>query len=137
MAPASVNSENYQRVWRALYGDLPPPSTSKFVVGDTVRISRHKNRFEKGHDANWTRELFKIDTVKKTLRPLYEIKDLNDELIEGTFYESQLQKVVPPSTFKVEKVLRKRRRQGKQEYFVKWLGYPSTFNSWTDQVDAI
>ena len=32
--------------------------------------------------------------------------------------------------YRVEKILRKRKRKGIVEYFVKWKGYPDKFNSW-------
>jgi hypothetical protein len=35
----------------------------------------------------------------------------------------------------VEKVLRTRKKGTKKQYFVKWAGYPDTFNSWVDEVD--
>ncbi|KAG4072620.1 hypothetical protein HA402_004709 [Bradysia odoriphaga] len=35
-----------------------------------------------------------------------------------------------PEQYEVEKVLKKRTRKGKTEYLIKWLGYPSTSNSW-------
>ena len=36
------------------------------------------------------------------------------------------------NVYDVEKVLRTRRRNDKVEYYVKWIGYPDKFNSWTD-----
>jgi len=62
------------------------------------------------------------------------IRPLTDEAIKGKFYESEIQKVVKDvkDYFDVEKILKTRRRGGRIEYLVKWLGYPSKFNSWTD-----
>ena len=37
----------------------------------------------------------------------------------------------------VEKVLRKRKRKGVVEYFVKWKGYPDKFNSWVAEADIL
>ena len=64
----------------------------------------------------------------------YRLKDLADEAIKGKFYESEIQKVVKSDQdyFDVEKILKTRRRGGRIEYLVKWVGYPSKFNSWTD-----
>jgi len=36
--------------------------------------------------------------------------------------------------YKVEKVLKTRKRKGKKEYFVKWKGYDDSFNSWTQDI---
>ena len=54
--------------------------------------------------------------------------------ILGSFYSSELQSVKPVS-YPIEKVLKKRRRGTKIEYFIKWLGYPEEANSWIDQKD--
>jgi len=64
----------------------------------------------------------------------YRLKDLADEAIKGKFYELEIQKVVKSDEdyFYVEKILKTRRRGGRIEYLVKWVGYPSKFNSWTD-----
>jgi len=64
----------------------------------------------------------------------YRLKDLVDEAIKGKFYELQIHKVVKSDEdyFDVEKILKTRRCGGRIEYLVKWVGYPSKFNSWTD-----
>ena len=41
-----------------------------------------------------------------------------------------------PETHRVEKVLRIRKKtDGTRQYFVNWLGYPDSFNSWIDEKD--
>ena len=64
----------------------------------------------------------------------YKIKDLNDEIIRGIFYELELQR--SKNTFEVyfiEKIIRK----NKNKYLVKWRGYSNDFNSWIDKDDII
>ena len=63
---------------------------------------------------------------------LYKLKDLLDEPIDGYFYEVELQQVTKDadSAFRIEKVIRRRRRQGQEELYVKWMGWPNKFNSW-------
>ena len=64
----------------------------------------------------------------------YKIKDLNDEIIEGIFYERELQKT--KNNFGVciiEKIIRKNRNK----YLVKWQGYSDDFNSWIDKEDVV
>ena len=47
------------------------------------------------------------------------------------FYTEELQKIVKrDDVYKVEKVLAKKKVEGKVKVLVKWKGYPSTFNSW-------
>jgi hypothetical protein len=63
----------------------------KFKVGDRVRISRIKKHFEKGYTINWSIELFTIHEVRTTEPITYRIIDDNKEIIEGSFYEKELQ----------------------------------------------
>jgi hypothetical protein len=84
--------ENRDKVYDNLYTaveieDMKP----KFKVGDRVRITSSKNRFEKGNTENWTREIFVISKVRLTNPIVYHIKDLNGEGILGSFYESEFQ----------------------------------------------
>ena len=60
----------------------------------------------------------------------YKIKDLNDEIIKGIFYERELQKTKNISqVYIIEKII----RRNKNKYFVKWRGYSNDFNSWLDK----
>ena len=69
----------------------------------------------------------------------YSIKDEQNEAISGWFYPQELLKVSVPEdkTYRIEKVLKRRRRNGKEELFVKFRGYPKKFNSWVSDVDYI
>lgn len=139
--PNSVDSDNAVHVWDRLYsgggggsGDKRLRNTKfKFEIGDHVRIISTRMIFRKAYEGDWTEEIFKI--VKRLPRhpPVYRIVDLNDDPIEGTFYGKELQKVkFDDQVFIVEEVLKQRRRNGKTQHFVKWLGYPKSFNSWVD-----
>ena len=68
----------------------------------------------------------------RTLPTTYRVKDLIDEQIDGTFYHQELQliRVEQDKVYTVERVLMKRKRGKKIEYFVKWKGYGDKFNSW-------
>ena len=72
--------------------EAPSGSKLKFKVGDRVRIFKWKDRFEKGYRGYWTKEIFKIIKVKNTTPVMYEIQDLNNEDIKGSFYQNELQK---------------------------------------------
>ena len=106
-------------------------SVWQFSVGDTVHISMATRPFRKGCLSSWTTEPFTISDRIPRNPPVYKLKDYGGEELEGTFYEQELQRVVKSDDlYQVEKVLRKRKKGGKTEYFVKWLGYPDKFNSW-------
>jgi hypothetical protein len=142
-SPSQVNKKNERHVWKILYGhDQKVPIDQnlkfKFKLGDLVRISKSKNIFEKGYTANWTREFFKIHEILPRKPPVYKIIDIHPsepEIIQGVFYEEQLQKIEKlDDVFYVESVLGERKVRndpaGGKEYLIKWLGYPSKFNSW-------
>ena len=60
---------------------------SRFKVGDRVRISKFKNIFAKGYTPNCSREIFIVNKINDTVPYTYNIKDLNDEEIIGSFYD--------------------------------------------------
>lgn len=134
--PAAVTYENVHLAvenMRKKYKD-PPLKKPKFKVGDIVRISRARELFEKKHMAGFTEELFKVARVDTFQSPhIYELKDLNGEDILGSFYHHELSRVtknLEDTEFIVEKVLQKRGSGKKTEYYVKWVGYNNSFNSW-------
>ena len=66
----------------------------------------------------WMEEIFQTVNHSPRTPVVYEVRDLLERPIEGTFYEKELQKVVRPVIFRVEKVLKKRIRNKKEEYLV-------------------
>ena len=92
-------------------------------------MGKKKKTFEKGFTTNWTEELFTISKVQSTNPWTYKIKDWKGEEVTGTFYEPELQKS-KQTVFRVEKVVRRRVKNNRKEVYVKWKGYPKTFNSW-------
>ena len=140
MAPNDVGPDNQSDLYFKLYeGDRSQNALTKtpLRVGDAVRMSKARGAFERGYTPNWTVELFKVCEVLTTERPVvYRVKDYAGDTIRGTFYRHELQKVKEPETYKVEKVIRSRRKAGGgKEYYVKWMGYPDSFNSWVDEND--
>ena len=73
-------------------------------------------------------------SVKNTSPATYTIADTKGESIKGTFYEQELQKT-KQEIYRIEKVVKKRKRNGIQEVYVKWKGYNSDFNSWIPLAD--
>ena len=45
-------------------------------------------------------------------------------------YKAEIQKVGDKDVYRISNILKQRRRNGKKEILVEWLGYPSSFNSW-------
>ena len=67
---------------------------SRFKVGDRVNISKFKIIFAKGYTPNWSKEIFIVNKMNDTVPYTYNIKDLNDEEIIGSFYDRELQKSI-------------------------------------------
>jgi hypothetical protein len=136
--PASVTEHNFLHVWRKLYSsklkrtEQPKP---KLSVGDRVRISRENHVFKKGTSRQWSREIFIISNILNRRPHLYVIRDLQDENIIGRFYSHELQKIIPPDFYKIEKVIKTRGVGNKKELYVKWVGYSEKFNSWIRSAD--
>ena len=65
---------------------------SRFKVGDRVRLSKFKNIAAKVYTPNRSREIFIVNKINDTVPYTYNIKDLNDEEIIGSFYDRELQK---------------------------------------------
>ena len=87
MKPKDVKNDN-ERV----YIDEHNKKDSRFNVGDRVRTSKLKNIFAKGYTSNWSREIFIVNKINDTVPYTYNLKDLNDEEIIGSFYDRELQK---------------------------------------------
>ena len=107
----------------------------KFKVHDNVRISRVKGIFEKGFHPNWSQEIFTIVEVLNTTPITYKLKDMNNDIIEGSFYTEELQKTKLSDTIFVEEILNKKKVKGRMQYYVKFVGLPKKFNKWLDQDD--
>ena len=141
MKPIDVNKQNAALVWERLYGnDERHKKTFKDVrEGDRVRISKVKGQFEKGYLPNWSREEFFVDKINtKFLPSMASLKDHHGEVIEGNFYEDEIQRITrneDDDVYDVEKIVRQQKRNGEIWYLVKWLGYDDSFNSWVRKSD--
>ena len=87
MKPIDVKN-NKKRV----YIDEHNKKYTRFKVGDRVGISKFKNIFAKGYTPNWSTEIFIVNKINDTVPYTYNLKDLNDEEIIGSFYDRELQK---------------------------------------------
>jgi len=111
--------------------DFTPVNKPKFKVGDYVRISKVKMKFEKGYTPNWSEEVFKIIGVDESDNPvMYELEDLLGEEVKGKFYTEELQKTDLKDYAIVEKVLREKTVRGQKMYLVKYRGYDNRFNEY-------
>ena len=135
--PVDVTVKNEKEVWETLYGNAILKTVGfKFDIGDKVRVTKYRNPFKKGYLPNYTEEIFTVTHQIPRQPPVYKIKDWASEPIDGIYYDEELIKVVKPEEiYKIEKILKTRKRKGVVEHFVKWSGYPDKFNQWINQTD--
>ena len=143
MAPNKVTADDQDRIWTRLYGDGDTHLKRKHIEdGATVRISRVKGVFDKGYLPNWSREQFTVsstvpvtDKRGRNSRPVVTLKDESGEELRGKWYPEEIQRI-RDNDYEVERVLKRRTAaDGTRELFVKWLDYPSKFNSWIKEQD--
>ena len=133
--PNSINHENTEDVWDALYNKHQKVQHSKiiFSVNDYVRKVRYRAKFTKGFIPNFTEEVYKIIKIKHTKPKTYQLEDLEGESLNGFFYSYELVKVEnfdKDGEFLVDKVLKTRTVDGNKEHFVKYFDLPAKFNAW-------
>ena len=134
--PSEVNKSNEVKLWLHQYGKVKKAKRkSKFQVGERVRISKVKGLFEKGYLPNWSEEIFTVASINRKYHPMtYQLKDFRGEIIEGSFYDYELQAVDDSDQlYTVERIIRTRGKGKHKQYLVKWLGYDET--SWINQSD--
>lgn len=138
LAPIQVNKNNQEEVWQRLYGsDYHPSDPNPFPVRTRVRISKAKGLFEKGYLPNWTQELFTVDKVLYRTNPItYKVIDDAEDVLRGTFYKEELQRVTEKEVYRIANILKKRRVKGVKQYLIQWLGYPRSFDSWVRAKDV-
>ena len=131
--PALVTKENESEIRLQQYLLRPHHTIKKgvyrFKVGDLVRISHLKSKFDREYQQKFTGEIFRIRGRKRRENiPVYSLEDWDKDPIGGWFYSAELQAVdVDPSApFKIEKILKRRKGQ----VYVRWLHYPKKFDSW-------
>lgn len=153
-APASVDAENESEVRLNAYlvrrkaqkKRLNIKKSSKrkrtaytLKIGDQVRISHLRRQFQRDYDQTFTEEIFIVSYrfVSQGI-PIYKIKDMMNEPIQGSFNASDLQKVSKDeqTQWRIEKIIRKRKVRGKPEVLVRWLGWPKKFDSWIPEIDV-
>ena len=133
-APERVTQINAQEIWHRLYGkDFVKRSTRvrfKFKVGDKVRISKKRRPLKKGIYPTGRRKVFSIAQRLLRIPPVYRLREYDGTMLDGTFYERELQRVQQSEAdlFRIEKILKARGKGKDEQYFVRWSGWPSKYD---------
>ena len=131
MTPVEGSKKVNENKIKNIYNFEKTKKPGKFKIGDRVRLSLEKNIFEKSYETNWTEEIFEIYDIKYSNVPYYYLKDLNNEKLQGTFYEQELQKTRQDDLYTIEKML----KTNKNKVYVKFKGYSNDFNQWVNKSD--
>ncbi len=142
-APAKVTLNKSFDVWKRAFNPIPlimkaRKKRPKFKVGDIVRMSIHKGVFEKGYVGTFKEDFYVISKVKKFTWPFaYKIREFDTgNAVNGIFYEPNLQKIIftknqiAKKLFNVEKLQGTKMINGVRYYFVKFTGFPPSYNKW-------
>src|SRR5258708_4890434 len=145
-APAKVTLNKSFDVWKKAFNPIPDilkarKKKPKFKVGDIVRVSIHKGVFEKGYVGTFIEGFYVISKVKKFTCPFtYKIRKFDTgNPVNGVFYEANLQKItfsknqIAKKLFNVEKLEATKVIGGVRYYFVKFTGFPPSYNKWVPE----
>jgi hypothetical protein len=89
----------------------------------------NQKHYLKIYTPNWSSEVFVTVEVILSNPVTYRIKDMQNEVIKGVIYETELMKTKYEDVHTVEKVLK---RKGNVAY-VKWLSFDNSHNSWVEK----
>ena len=136
MKPFEVNRSNERYIKQNVYTYHKINKSPKYKINDLVRISsKRRDVFDKpSRNIKWSEELFKIYDINISEVIMYKLKDMNDDIIEGSFYEKELQKTKNTT---VEYIIEKILKTKNNKIYVKWRGYNDSFNSWINKNDII
>ena len=128
MKPKNVNKLNEKHIKNTVYNYDITNKKPKFKINDIVRISlKRRTLFDKPTgNIKWAEQLYKIYKINLFNVITYQLKDMNDEIIKGQFYEKELQLTKNTTgEYIIEKIL----KINKNIIYVKWRGYDNSFNS--------
>ena len=156
MSPNQVTTDNEDQVWanqvlipiikqrqkrnyvpaiKSSKPKSPKAAPYKVQVGDYVRITYKKRAFERVFDNKFSGEIFVVaKRYRRQGRPVYRLKDLQDELLTGAFNNNEIQRITVKDDpkYTIEKIIKRKTVRGKKMVLVKWLYYPRKFNSWIE-----
>lgn len=120
---------NKNRVVSALRGHYfksmePANKKPKFAINDIVRVfGNYGNRFARGHEEQFSRELYKVATVYRRMPVvMYDLREVDGgDLVLGRFYESELQ-LSSDEELRLH-VLSRRIRRGVPQLLVRFRGF--------------
>ncbi len=104
----------------------------KFKLGDRVRVNVLRYKFIRKYSQQWSNEIFTVvDRFSREEKNMYKIKDFNNELISGSFFQNELMKAIVDrnTVYRISRI----HKRTKDKYLVSWQGWSRKFDSWIDK----
>ena len=131
MRPIDVSCVNQYQIYKYMQTKRKIIKVRPFKLkkDDKVRISMQKSIYDREYTLKWSREIFSVVHRYRIQNVnVYKIKDCEEQLLVGMFYENELNLVRenPNKLHPIEKILKRRRG----EVLVKFLNYPVKCAKW-------
>lgn len=127
ITPNQVNKSNEKHILETVYNNNKREiAKPRFAKGNQVRVSKKKFVFSRGFYPTWSEQIYIINAINKKYPITYTLSTLDNQQVEGTFYDEELQLVKNPDVLLIDKVLQTKGRMIK----VRWTGYGPSFDSW-------
>ena len=90
-SPNKAVNKPVKEIFKKLYPNNPVSVASRLNIGDRVRKIRDKAEFEKGYTENWSKQIYKISSVRQSNGICwYKLEDLEGKSLSGIWYYYQL-----------------------------------------------
>jgi hypothetical protein len=91
MAPSKVSYSDILEIWRRMNDTKTLVLEPKYSVGQYVRITKEICVLQKGPSSIIFHKFFRVtNVIKRRLRTVYDLQDLNITPIDGHFYQEEL-----------------------------------------------
>jgi hypothetical protein len=143
IAPIEVTENNEKHVFKDVFGVknlkhlfFGRKSEPKLKIQDKVRIKYDLTKLDKSYYPLWSDKVYEIKNVlNKYTKPQYVVNLENIEQFRR-FYPEELQKISNKPTYRIEKIIKKKRINGEVFVLVKWLNYNSRHNQWIPETEV-
>lgn len=140
MTPQQALNADYRTVFKNSYGvssvgEMSERQTPSLSKGDIVRLAYDRGVFDKGYWRTHTDNTATVEEVLNREQPMYVLKDYSGTL-PRRYYGQEVQRIEEPA-YRVERVIKTRERNGKKEFLVKFVGYPSSQNQWVSDLEQV
>jgi hypothetical protein len=125
-----INAKNSKQLFKTIYqvNNVHDLKINKKPINissnDTVRKAYEKKAFDRSFRPQWTDQTFTVDSIKPAPNKPFII------INEQRYYPEQLQKIKDNKFYRIEKIIKSKRENRRLMHFVKWIGYPTSANSW-------